>query len=381
MGFLSEIIGYPLGLVMWLAYQVVNNYALSIIIFTLITRVLLIPFSIKQQKSQVSMSALNSKIEKLKKQYGNNQQKFQEAQMKLYEQEGINPMASCLPLLIQWPILLGIFDVVNRPLTHILRISSDVMDKAGEIATEIFAGESQIANRIELFILRAVKQSPELFSEFPDLQEKALAFNNKLFGFIDLGQTPSLSPEVWNAASIGLVAVALSSGVVNIIQTILSQARMKKMNPGAPKTSPLSGMNLMLYGMQIMFIWFAFTVPAGVGFYWAMSGLFMMVQSMVFNRIFTPEYVAALIEKDKAKKDKKKPKRPGMMQRYQEMMRQQMEANGSLEKETAENAESAETAEEKLSKAKQKEYERKIIAEARRRQAEKYGEEYIESDD
>ena len=74
MGFISELIGYPLGFIMWLMYLITHNYAVAIILFTLITKILLFPLSVKQQKSSAAMTAFQPKLEKLKKQYGNNQQ-------------------------------------------------------------------------------------------------------------------------------------------------------------------------------------------------------------------------------------------------------------------------------------------------------------------
>ena len=142
MGWISEAIGSVLGLIMWLMYKIPPyNYALAIVLFTLVTKIILFPLSVKQQKSAAAMAAFQPKLEKLKKQYANNQQKLQEEQMKLYSEEGINPMASCLPLFIQFPILYGIFDVVYRPISHILRFSSDVIESARAITEKIFTAD------------------------------------------------------------------------------------------------------------------------------------------------------------------------------------------------------------------------------------------------
>lgn len=390
---MTKIIGYPLGLIMWFVYQIVNNYAWSIVFFTLITKIMLFPLSIKQQKSQVMMTAFQPKLEKLKKQYGKNQQKLQEEQMKLYQQEGINPMSSCLPVVIQFPILIGIFDVVYRPITHILRFSADIIERAKEIASALFGAEKAFAQRPEIYILRAVKEQPNLFSEMPDFVDKVSGFNNTLFGFIDLGSTPSISPEVWNKSAIGLVAIAVASGIIQLAMTIYTQRRNKKINPGASGSAGMAGMSVMLYGMPLFSVWIAFSYPAGVGFYWAISALFSFLQSILLYRIYTPEYVQSLLEKDKLKRKAKNNKRPGIMQRYQELIDKQNASTGDVQTNSNEdNSSSIESAgladeenenegkEVRLSKSKQKEYERLIIAEARRKQAEKYGEEYTEDE-
>lgn len=92
---MSKIFGYPLGFIMWLIFEVVQNYAVSLVIFTVFVRLIMVPLSVKQQKSTAAMQSLQPKLDKLKKQYGNNQQKMSEEQMKLYAEEGINPMSSC----------------------------------------------------------------------------------------------------------------------------------------------------------------------------------------------------------------------------------------------------------------------------------------------
>lgn len=386
---MSEIIGYPLGWVMWLMYQITNNYAWSIVIFTLIIKIILFPLSVKQQKSSAAMAAFQPKLEKLKKQYANNQQKLQEEQMKLYSEEGINPMASCLPLFIQLPILYGVFDVVYRPITHIIRASKDVIAQATEITKGLLTNVSKetLSNfnqRPEIYIVKEIQKNPDAFANLnnPEFVEEVSNFNNKLFGIVDLGDIPTLKPEVWNAAAIILILIPIMSGVIQLIMTVYSQMRSKRLNPDAPS---MAGMNIMLYGMPIFSVWIAFSFPAGIGFYWTMSSLFSFVQSIVLYNIYTPEYVAKLVEKDKQKRKKKN--RPNMMERYQQMMQEQMgQQNGAGSNNAGNKISTAKSADDeggevKLSRAKQKEYEKMIIREARRRQAEKYGEEFIDDDD
>ncbi len=387
MGFISELIGYPLGFIMWLMYIITHNYAVAIILFTLITKILLFPLSVKQQKSSAAMTAFQPKLEKLKKQYGNNQQKLQEEQMKLYAEEGINPMASCLPLFIQFPILYGIFDVVYRPITHILHFGKDVIDQAKEITKGILESSGVVNSyfnvRPEIYIVKEIQKNPDAFSGMnnPDFVDAVVNFNNKLLGIVDLGDIPTLHPEVWNAAAIILIMIPIMSGLIQIIMTIYSQIRMKKMNPDAPS---MGGMNIMLYAMPIFSVWIAFRYPAGIGFYWTSSSFFSFIQSIILYKIYTPEYVASLVEKDNQKRKKKN--RPNMYQRMlDEMAAQQGQTAGSPAASGKIAVSGVDKEEEqqdiKISKAKQKEYERMLIREARRRQAEKYGDEFIDDDD
>ncbi|MCI7498834.1 MAG: YidC/Oxa1 family membrane protein insertase, partial [Oscillospiraceae bacterium] len=312
MGFISELIGYPLGFVMWAIYQVFKNYGVSILLFTIVTRLVLFPLSVKQQKSSAAMAAFSPKLEKLKKQYANNPQKLQEEQMKLYAEEDINPMASCLPMIPQLLFLYGIFDVVYRPLTHILHITKAEVAALKEIAAPLFEGNRYFESRPEIYILQAVQDNEALFTSSgisTEILDKIAAFDNKLFGLIDLGAVPnSLFAEgantVWNAASIGLFLIPIISGVIQLIMTIYTTSKQKKLNPEA--SAQMGSMNLMFYVMPIFSIWMAFSFPAGIGYYWICSSLVGFVQSIVLNKIYTPEYVATLVEKDKQKKKNKK---------------------------------------------------------------------------
>ncbi|MGN1089389.1 MAG: YidC/Oxa1 family membrane protein insertase, partial [Huintestinicola sp.] len=155
MNFISHLIGIPLGYIMWAIFSVIKNYSIAIAVFTVLIRLVLVPISVKQQKSTASMAAIQPKLDKIKKQYANNPNKVQEEQMKLYTEENINPMASCMPMIFQLIFLYGVFDVVYRPLTHVLRLGSDVITSLTNAAAPLFEGNAYFASRPELYILQA----------------------------------------------------------------------------------------------------------------------------------------------------------------------------------------------------------------------------------
>lgn len=387
MNFISHLLGIPLGLLMWAIFSVIKNYGVAIAVFTLVIRLILVPISVSQQKSTASIAAIQPKLDKLKKQYANNPNKMQEEQMKLYQEENINPMASCLPMLFQLIFLYGVFDVVYRPLTHVLRIGSETITALTEAAAPLFEGNTYFNSRPELYILQAVNEHPEAFSGIgisQDILAKVIDFsqNNKLFGVIDLGAIPDVVFQTnisqWTPALWGLFLIPIATGVIQLAMTIYSTYKQKKLNPEA--SSQMGGMNIMLYGMSIFFIYITFKSPAGLGFYWICSSLVGFLQTFILNKIYTPEYVAKLIEKDKLKNKNKK--RSAFMEKYNEMLQEQLKQNGNAGSRPSPNVRrDSETGEDiKLSKSQMKDYERKIIAEARRRQAEKYGDEYSEDD-
>lgn len=372
---MSKILGYPLGFIMYGIYLLVKDYGLALIIFTILVKLLLFPMSYKQQKSTIKQQALAPKLEKLKKSYANNPEKYQEEQMRLYSEEGINPMASCLPLLIQLPIIYGILDVVYRPLTHILRLSKDTISQAIDILSNYFTTNnitpsSSFSSRPELSILSYIKSNPEIFPQ--DLVDKVGSFNNTLFGIIDLGQTPTLHPEVWNLNSVCLILIPILSGVFQLLLTIYTQYKSKQRNP---ETAQMMGsMNAMLYIMPLFSIWIAYSFPAGVGFYWAISSLFSLVQTIFLYNYFNEERSAKILEKERARvKENKKNNKQSFMDK---MLKQQQAMNNNNNGKS--KPYQTYDQKEKLSRSEQNEINKQIIKEARKRMAEKYGDEYTD---
>ena len=108
------------GLLLNFIYSFVSNYGLSIILFTILTKVILFPLSLKQQKSMVKMQQVQPKLKEIQEKYKSDQQRQSEETMKLYKEHGVNPMGGCLPLLIQLPILFALYRVMYQPLTYML---------------------------------------------------------------------------------------------------------------------------------------------------------------------------------------------------------------------------------------------------------------------
>ncbi len=172
-----------------------------------------------------------------------------------------------------------------------------------------------------------------------------------IFCGLNLGATPTLSLDV-------LIIIPILSFIFSLGQTLLTQYFNKKNNPEAANAGG-AGMKVMLYIMPLFSLWIAFSVPAGVGFYWAISYAFGIVQSLIIQKFYHPEKLKAeAMAKINAKKK---------------------------EVTTTAVVTDAETGEEKVvtttETLSQKEINRRKLAEARKADAEKYGEEYHEDDE
>jgi YidC/Oxa1 family membrane protein insertase len=366
---------------MSLIYNIVPNYAIAIILFTLVTKLLLFPMSYKTQKSAARMQLLQPKLQKLQKSFSNNPQRLQEEQQKLYQEEGVNPMGSCLPAFIQMFLLFGVIDVVYKPVKHILRLSKDVRMAAVEKASELAVKFKDVngGNVIDSRNLRHELLTMEVFdkhpSEFSHIGESFSSLvtefsqNFTIFG-ANLGKTPTLSPDVWDKEAIILCAIPFLAGLSQLLVSLYSMIHQKKTNP-----TPQAGggcMNVMMLSMPLMSIWIAFGVPAGIGFYWIWSSLFSFLVTFALNCYFTHDRVVAMNEKEKEKARiyaEKHPEKKTFMQRM-------LEQQAALE---AQNGGTIVDSGEKKSRSEQNKANRDAINDARRRMAEKYGDIYDDS--
>ncbi len=433
-----------LGYLMKLCYIIFNNYGLALIVFTLIIKLITVPFQIKQQKNTARMAKFQPQLKKLQNKYGNNKEKYQEEMMKLYAEEGINPMGSCLPMIITMVILFSIIGVVYAPLKYVSNIDGKSFNLTSSTSEDISEAEALvtdtiiIANKMDgktyneltdaekekIFRVKTLEDggkingikikssssNPEeslkyvetVFSEYyPDdknftkflldnkkissrlyLRPQLLMFKisdngyGQMFDVVDKKIGEELKrvdytffgiplSEMPSWSSIYLL-IPVSSFLFQLILTFISQRYQKKNNPTA--NSAGMGMNLILYIMPIFSFYIAFSFPVGLGLYWTLTSFYSLIQTIVLNKIYTPEKVEVMAEKDAKKKKKKK----GFYQRALEMQQSQMGTSGTK------SSEDDSDEERKLTKAERKQAELKRLQEARKRMAEKYGDEYEE---
>lgn len=344
MSLITSTLGIPLGWIMYACYKITNNYVFSLFLFTLITRLILLPFTLKQQKSTAKMQMVAPEIKAIQKKYANNREKMNEETLKLYNSIGYNPMSGCLPLLIQFPILFGLIDVIYKPLTHIARISKDLIESAVAAIPDMSIYTSNQSAQ-QLGIIRAVNEGVQsvLDALGSEAVEKVQALKITVFGS-DLTQTPSTEMLKTIFSDFNpVILIPILAGATSMLMSVIS------MRNSAAMGSAAGGMKGMMYTMPIFSLIFTFSVPAGVGVYWIFSNLIGSFQSFALNKVWNPKEMA-----EKAKIE--------MQQKREEERRARIEAKKN-------------NPEKGLSK---KESNAKKLAQARKKAAEKYGEEYTE---
>ncbi|MBQ7116721.1 MAG: YidC/Oxa1 family membrane protein insertase [Clostridia bacterium] len=301
MDFLYSIFGYLFRIL----YSFVSNYGIALVIFTLFFRVILLPSNIKQQKSSAKMMRLQPKLKRIREKYQDynpqeRQQKIQMETSELYQKEGYSSMgASCLPLLLQFPILIGLYGIIQKPLTYVLNLSAEVITTFTETATAL--GLQTSGNRgayyLEPIVITNIEKileaKPEFLTTYAAEIEAIRNFDFRIFG-IDLGMIPSnIYAEMGiKKESLLILAIPVLSGLASLLTSVLSQVRQKKANPDMQNQQMMGCMMLM---MPIWSVYLCWSFPVGMGMYWILSSLIAFFQTLIIGHFYAPRKVLAKV--------------------------------------------------------------------------------------
>lgn len=289
-----DFLGNLLGYVLWALFYVFKNYGVAIILFTIITKAILFPLTINRQKSMASQTKMAAKQKELQEKYGKNQQKYQEELQKLYDKEGASPYSGCLPMLLPFPILFGIIATVRKPLSNILHIGTETVEKAVDFISRI-PGSTSAANNyyMELEVLRKYDilkdQLDRIFSQdSPVAVERVemLANGFNFFG-LDLKLIPSGAPFtsfIW--------IIPVLSLVISIASSFYSQYTNRKM--GQPDQQGC--MKAFMFLMPLISVYYVYITPAAVGIYWVMSSLVSTIENYITNHFYSVAQMTAKTE-------------------------------------------------------------------------------------
>ena len=293
-----QIISIPLGWVMRSIYDLIANYGVTLILFTLVTKLIMLPLTINQKKSMIRMNAFQPLINNIQKKYANDPAKQQEELAKLQRDHGFSMTSGCLPLAIQMPILFGLIEVIYKPLRYIMGVPAALIGDSKNI-TELWTMAESIVGSLSKYtpqtdIIKAIQQSPASFASLLDAEviAKVQAFDFTFLG-MDLTATPSL--KVFNT----LLLIPVFSVLFMFLQQYLTQ----KLN-GQETNNQMKGMLIMSTGM---FLYFSFVIPAGVSIYWIFSSIFAIIQEVIVAQFINPEKEKAKIEQEvmEAKRQRK----------------------------------------------------------------------------
>lgn len=313
---LGYYICVPFAFLTRLFYSWTGSYGVALILFTLVVKLVLLPFQLKSKKSMLRMNRMQGKLNDIKTRYANNQQKQQEAMAELYAKEGINPMSGCLCSMIPFPILIALYYIIRVPLRYFMSLSESVIAEITTLAGTLGFTAAEGSQAYEQIYL--AKFIHEHWADFAGKFDGLIDLNYN-FLHIDLAAQPSSlfsqfpggGWPVWGAILLPIISAG--------IQFAMSFITMRT-NGSAPNGSTKT----MMYMMPLMTLWMGYILPSALCIYWIANSAFSLIQEVTLNKYFNKILDREETEKEKAAREKRYAK----YQRQKELMAQQQLANG-----------------------------------------------------
>ena len=340
-------IAWILGQVMNGIYNVlsaigIENIGICIIIFTVIVYTFMIPLTIKQQKFSKMSAVMQPEIQKIQKKYeGKKDQasmmKQQEEIQLVYEKYGTSMSGGCLPLLIQMPILFALYPVIQNIPTYVRGVREvympvveqimatdgfqSIMEKIGEASPILMNPNSYDYSQASTLVNVLYKFQDatwgKLLDQMPGITDIAhstmeqVTHLNSFLG-INIGEQPlTMLTQAFHDFSItGMILAIIIPVMAGLTQFISVKLQPQPASSGNDKDNPMmNSMKTMTYTMPLISVVFGFTLPAGLGLYWAASALVRCVQQLVVNRYLSKKSVEDIIAENQKKAAKKREKK------------------------------------------------------------------------
>ena len=263
--FIANIFGYLLNFL----YNLLNNYGFAIIIFSILVKLLLLPLTIKQQKTMEKTTKLQEEMKALQFKYKNDPDKLNKEMMDMYKRENMSPFSGCLSSIAQIILILAVFYLVRSPLTYMKKVDSDIIN--------------EYTNKLET---KTNYPEVEIIKEFSN--ENEVLYVNMNFLGLDLSSVPSsnltdyknlVNPFLYVISSI--VSTKMTMKMQNKNNSIKKieegqEESMEEMMQGTTKT--------MSYMMPVMAFSISLVAPLGLALYWLLSNVLMILERVFFNK-------------------------------------------------------------------------------------------------
>lgn len=313
----SQIILTPFSWLLTFFHDTFGNYGIALILFAIVVKLILFPFSIKSKRSMIQMNMIQGKVQKIQKQYANNREKMNEEIQKLYAKENVKPMSGCLwsmiPLFILWPL----YAIIRRPLYHMMGQSEAAIEAIASALNFTASSGSVTTGYNELYLaskmtganIEAARAAAEGVSA--GLGDKLFLINFNFLG-MDLSQIAewkiwTVSPLTWGA--IGLFLLPIISAALSFLMSKVSQ-KTNNMNNSQANNQMNQQMKTMLIFMPLMSLWIGFAMPAGLCVYWIINSLTSMLQEVIASKMLKKDYErAAALREEQERKEKEEEKR------------------------------------------------------------------------
>ena len=372
----------------WLLGQVMNgifnvlskigieNIGVCIIIFTIIIYTLMIPLTIKQQKFSKMSAVMQPEIKKIQKKYeGKKDQasmmKQQEEINLVYEKYGTSMTGGCLPMLIQMPILFALYPVIRDIPTYVKGVKDvympvteaimntngfqKIMETIGEASPVLMNPKAYDYSQADTIVNVLYKFQDSTWNTLMDLAQQTMDKVTHLNSFlgINIGEQPltQLTTALHNGSVVGIILAVLIPVLAGLTQFI--SVKLQPQPAGDDKDNPMaSSMKTMTYTMPLISVFMGFTLPAGLGLYWAASAAVRCIQQLAINKYLSTKSLDEMIKENQKKAQKKREKHGTSAKEINKMATTSTRNVGTVTKGKSGISEAEK--EEKIQKAKQK---------------------------
>lgn len=288
---------------------ITGSYAVALILYALMFKIVFLPFSIKQQKNQILMAKLRPKIAKIEKKYAGRtdaatRQKMQQEIMDMQSKEGYSALSGCLPMLLQLPIIIFLYNVIRSPLSYICKFSSEVITKVAEVVGYTAEKIDEIALITKINEFGAANVAVEGF-------DAALLPNFNAFG-VDLALTPAIGTTPFV-----LVLIPFLTAAFQWLSMFLTRKMQGNSMSATQDRQTAMSMRIMDLIFPLMSLWIAFSVPGMLGLYWIYQSVLGLIQQFILSKAMPlPKYSAEDIKEiERAEKERAKMQKTALQEK------------------------------------------------------------------
>lgn len=281
MSSIFDILYIPMGFLIRVAYSLTNNYVTAICLFALVMEILLCPIQIKQQKNSIKQASLAPRVMAIRKKYAGRtdqvtQQKMQQETMELYQAENFNPAGGCLPLLIQFPVIICLYQVIINPLRYICNVPAAEITALTEAIKNLGVELNLRNTQVDIINYLREVGVDDFLNIAPSLENAVLP--NFHVGPFDLSQIPTISfqPFDW------LVLIPILTFIVYVAGQKITM-KFSYQSPESQDAQTKMSMNIMTWTMPLLSVYIEFQMAAAIGVYWIFRQIIFVIEKIIIS--------------------------------------------------------------------------------------------------
>lgn len=287
--FFANIFGYILE---WI-YLLVKNYGLAIIIFSVFVKIVMLPISIRQQKTMKKNEKIQKELKILQIKHKGNPERLNQETMELYKRENVNPFGGCFTIIIQFILLISMFYLVKSPLTYMQKIDNNVIENEIVEIKKVNGEESISKGYPEMSVIKYLKQNNDT--------ENQMYINMDFLG-LDLSKVPQENFGDWKVFVIpvlyvisSILSIKLTTNMTNKKKeekekkeekALLTEENKAEMDQEEMAAQMNKSMSLM---MPILSVSVSLIAPLGLALYWLINNIIMIIERLMLNKLFSKE--------------------------------------------------------------------------------------------